>query len=109
MDRLETVLGRRATHLAQILVSQLGFSEERAEELVMLAGMDLVESYRWRAQSIAAGQLSAPENVRELLGAIRGDHIADSLGMPASEVWSGLRAIVPRVLELADGPHLHEA
>lgn len=109
MHRLESVLGGRAPHLARILVSELGFSEERAEELVMLAGVDLMESYRWRARDMAGRNLSAPENVRELLGAIRGDRIANSLGLPASEVWSGLRAIVPRVLQLADRSHLHEA
>ena len=108
MDRLESVLGRRAP-LVRILVGQFGFSEEDAEEFVSLAGEDLMESYRLRARDMATSELSAPENVRELLGAIRGDRIADSLGIPASEVWSGLRVFVPRVLQLADGRHLQGA
>lgn len=109
MDRLETVLGSRAPHFVRILVSQFGFSEEEAHEFVSLASADLIQSYRWRAHDIDAGALSAPENVRELLGTIRGDRIAHSLGLPASEVWSGLRVFVPRVLQLADGRHLPEA
>jgi len=108
MDRLETVLGRRGPHFVRILVSQFGFSEAHAERLVSLAGTDLIESYRSRATEIHSA-LSAPESVRELLGTMRGNQIAESLGIPASEVWCGLRVFVPSVLELADGRHAHEA
>jgi hypothetical protein len=58
---------------------------------------------------VDSSELSAPDNVRELLGTIRANWIADSLGMPPHEVWSGLRVFVPRVLQLADGRHTHEA
>lgn len=109
METLETVLGRRAPHFVRIFVSQFGFSEERAEQFVSMAGDDLIASYRWRADHMQASQLSAPENVRELMGTIRAKWIADSLGIPPSEVWSGLRVFVPRVLQLADGRHTHEA
>jgi hypothetical protein len=103
METLETVIDDRARDFVRLLVSQFGFTEERAEKFVILAGSDLMESYRWRADDIGPGQLSDPENVRELLGAIRGNHIASSLGLPPSDVWSGLRVFVPRVLQLADG------
>jgi hypothetical protein len=109
MEALETVLGRKSPHFVRIFVSQFGFSEERAERFVTLAASDLLESYRWRAGDLDPGSLSAPETVRELLGAIRGNLIADSLGIPPADVWSGLRVFVPRVLQLADGRHLHEA
>jgi hypothetical protein len=109
MEALETVLGRRSPHFVRIFVSQFGFSEERAERFVSLAASDLLESYRWRAEDLHPGSLSSPENVRELLSAIRGNRIADSLGMPPAEIWSGLRVFVPRVLQLADGRHTHEA
>lgn len=109
MDRLETVIGRKSPHFVRIFVSQFGFSEERAEQFVSLAASDLIESYRWRAEDLDPRALSAPENVREILGAIRGNRIADSLGIPRAEAWSGLRVFVPRVLQLADGRHTHEA
>ncbi|HUF76616.1 MAG TPA: hypothetical protein VMM35_10075 [Longimicrobiales bacterium] len=109
METIETVIGRRTPHFVRIFVSQFGFSEERAEQFVSLAGDDLIESYRWRASDMGHRRLSDPESVRELLGAIRGDHIASSLGLPPSEVWSGLRVFVPRVLQLADGRHALEA
>ncbi|HUP53041.1 MAG TPA: hypothetical protein VM198_11225 [Longimicrobiales bacterium] len=109
METLETVLGSRAPHFVRIFVSQFGFSEERAERFVELAGSDLIECYRWQADRMDPRELSAPENVRSLLGAIHARRIADSLGIPPAEVWSGLRVFVPRVLQLADGRHTHEA
>ena len=109
MENLETVLCSKSPHFVRIFVSQFGFSVERAEQFVSLAADDLMESYKWRAGDLDPGALSAPENVRELLGAIRGNLIADWLGMPHAEVWSGLRVFVPRVLQLADGRHAHEA
>ena len=109
MERLETVIGGRARHFVRLFVSQFGFTEERAEQFVSLAGNDLIESYRWRAGDLGSGRLSDPENVRELLGAIRGNHIASSLGLPPSDVWSGLRVFVPRVLQIADGRPTLEA
>ncbi len=102
METLETVIGRRSEHFVRIFVSQFGFTEERALRFVELAGSDLMESYRWQAQRLGRGRLSAPENVRDLLSAIHANGIASSLGMPSSEVWSGLRVFVPRVLQLAD-------
>jgi len=93
----------------RIFVSQFGFSVEHAEAFVSLASNDLLESYRWRAHDLDPQALSAPENVRELLGSISGNRIADSLGMPRTDVWNGLRVFVPRVLQLADGSPSHEA
>lgn len=109
MEPLETVIGRRSSHFVRIFVSQFGFSVERAEAFVTLAGDDLLASYRWRSDELSPGELSAPQNVRELLGAIHGNRIADELGIPRAEAWTGLRVFVPRVLQLADGHVGHEA
>ena len=109
MELLESVIGRQSPHFVRIFVSQFGFSRERAERFVSLAGRDLLESYAWCADELDHATLSAPENVRGLLGAIGGNRIADSLGIPRAEAWSGLRVFVPRVLQLADGRFSHRA
>ena len=109
METIETVIGGRAQQFVRLFVSQFGFSVEHAEAFVTLAGNDLLESYRWRADHLAAAELSAPENVREILGVIGGNQIADTLGIPRTAAWSGLRVFVPRVLQLADGHYGREA
>jgi len=107
METLEIVLVRRAPDLVRVLVSRTGFSRERAERFVILAGTDLLESYRWQADTLDQQSLSAPGNVRDLLSMIRADRIASSLGVPPAEVWSGLRDFVPSVLQLADGGRIY--
>lgn len=109
MELLESVIGRKSPHFVRLFVSQFGFTVERAEQFVSLAGNDLLESYRWRAEDLDPDSLSKPENVRELLAVIGGNRIADRLGLPRDDVWSGLRVFVPRVLQLADGGRAHEA
>ena len=103
METLETVIGRRSEHFVRIFVSQFGFSEDRAELFVRLAGNDLIESYKWQSSRLADEALSDPANVRDLMSTIHANGIASSLGISTSEVWSGLRVFVPRVLQLADG------
>jgi hypothetical protein len=109
VETLETVLERRAHHFVRIFVSQFGFTEERAQRFVNLAGSDLIECCRWHERNMGPGGFSAPANVRNLLAVIHARRIADSLGIPSAEVWSGLRVFVPRVLQLADGRAAHEA
>jgi len=109
MDNLESVLARRATDLVHVVVSRAGFSRERAERFVMLAGTDLLESYRWQADVLDRDHLSAPENVRALLSVSAARHIASTLGVAPAEVWTGLREFVPSVLRLADGARAFEA
>jgi hypothetical protein len=109
MESLEIVLGRRTNHFVRIFMSQFGFSEERAERFVSMAGSDLMESYKFLARDLDPRGLSCPANVRDLLSTIHASRIASSLGIPASEVWTGLRVFVPSVLQLADGRYPSEA
>jgi hypothetical protein len=109
MERLETVLCSRTQHFVRIFVTQFGFSVDRAKRFVDLAGDDLIECYRWQGQNLLPGEYSHPENVRNIMSVLHARGIADSLGMAPAEVWSGLRVFVPRVLQLADDRHPHQA
>ncbi|HSH76104.1 MAG TPA: hypothetical protein VLA09_10515 [Longimicrobiales bacterium] len=103
MESLERVIGSSSDHFVRIFMTQFGFSQERAEQFVSLAGDDLIASYEFLAPHLDPGGLSAPENVRDLLSAIHASRIASSLGISPSEVWTGLRVFVPGVLQFADG------
>jgi uncharacterized protein YidB (DUF937 family) len=46
--------------------------------------------------------LAEPDNVRDILGNMEANQIAQDLGLPQDEVWSALRTFVPRALEIAD-------
>jgi hypothetical protein len=109
METLEIVLVRSARDLVHVVERRTGFSRESAERFVILAGTDLIESFKWQADALDPNDLSAPNNVRDLLSGIGGNRIASTLGMPPSEVWSGLREFVPSVLRLADGARVFEA
>jgi hypothetical protein len=77
-------------------------SGELAERFVSLAGPDLLESIEWQMSELDSRRLSAPSTVRDVLSAMGADRIASSLGLPRSDVWMGLRAFVPRALQLAE-------
>lgn len=102
MDCLRRVLGQRGGALVTLLVHQVGFDLDTAERFVAVAGQDLMESYRWVEDDLDLAYLPTRPNVLRLLRSMHGSGIAAALGVPTSDAWDGLRAFVPRVLELAD-------
>lgn len=102
MESIQAVLERRKSDLIEVLVSGTGLSMQRAERFVDLAGTDLVEALVWRNGAVSHDHLSAPSNVRDILGTMGAGQIAQSLGLPRDEVWTALRTFVPHALEIAD-------
>jgi polyhydroxyalkanoate synthesis regulator phasin len=102
MQRLETVLGERKPDLVQVLVRRGGLTPERAERFVALAGDDLIESFEWQHRELESRPLAEPSTARDVLSAMAANRIASSLGLSRSQVWEGLRALVPSVLCLAE-------
>lgn len=102
MDCLQRVLGQRGGALVTLLVHQVGFDLDTAERFVAVAGQDLMESYKWVEDDLDLAYLPARPNALRLLRGMHGSGIASTTGVPASVAWVGLRAFVPRVLELAD-------
>jgi hypothetical protein len=100
MTAMGFVLGRRHPELVDTLVRQAAFSPEQADRFAALARSELVESIEW--QRLRPTDLTKPSAVRDVLSTMHSGRIASALGMPRSEVWAGLRAFVPRALELAD-------
>jgi len=101
---VETILALRTCELVELLVEGAGLSTERAERFVALAGSDLLASFRWQARELATRSLATPSTARDVLSAMRADRIASQLDMSASDVWVGLRELVPHVLTLANDP-----
>jgi len=101
---LETVLALRTCELVELVAHGAGLSEERAQRFVALAGSDLLASFRWQARELATRSLATPATARDVLSTMRADQIASKLEMSPSDVWVGLRELVPHVLTLADNP-----
>lgn len=104
MERLQLVLEFRVRDLVNVLVRRAGLDPETAERFVSAAGADLLESWRWQSSEIDVAHLPTWSNVQRLLGGIHANAIAFDLGMPPSDVWTGLRTFVPQVLLMANGP-----
>lgn len=102
MESIQSVLERRKRDLVEVLISGTGLSVRRAERFVDVAGMDLVEALLWRNGAVKREHLAEPDNVRDILGNMEANQIAQDLGLPQDEVWSALRTFVPRALEIAD-------
>jgi hypothetical protein len=102
MNTLEIVLSERTRDFVDVLVRTSGFRPDRAEHFVREAGTDLIESVRWHWGDSKPETWSAPGNVRDVLSVIHADRIASRLDMPRQRVWVGLRAFVPRALQMAD-------
>ena len=101
---LETVLALRTFELVELVAHGAGLTEERAERFVALAGSDLLASFRWQARDLALRSLGTPSTARDVLSTMRADRIASQLGMSSSDVWVGLRELVPHVLSMAEDP-----
>lgn len=104
MERLQLILEYRVRDLVNVLVRRAGLDPETAERFVSAAGADLLESWRWQSSEIDVTHLPTWSNVQRLLGGIHANAIAFDLGMPPSEVWTGLRTFVPQLLLMADRP-----
>lgn len=102
MDTVGQVLGERKRDLVRALVGGTGLSIDAAERFVSLASNDLIESLEWQAATVRARDLAAPATVRDVLSAMRAGMLSSALGMNRSDVWAGLRAFVPRALQLAE-------
>jgi hypothetical protein len=103
MDALQRVLASRTGDLARVLEHQVGIQEAVAQRFVQAAGAELLESFRWQRAWLDVDHLSDAKNARDLLSAVGAGRIAADVGIPRTEVWKGLRAFVPSVLELAEG------
>lgn len=101
MDLLRSVLQERAADLASELTAKAGFTAEEAKRFVPEAGTDLIESWRWQADELDTKDVAADANVRKLLRGIGAKRIASRVGLTAEATWSGLRAFVPKVMQLA--------
>lgn len=102
MRALEAVLDERTGDLAEVLVRGCGLSEERALCFVTLAGPDLIDSFLWHSPGPARRRLAEPATARDVLSTMGANRLARTLGLTRAEVWEGLRALVPRVLCLAE-------
>lgn len=102
MEDLQRILGQESGHLVTVLMGQPGFSPDRAEHFVAVAGRDLIASYEWQAEELDPDDLSSRTNVSILLAGIHANEIAAVLSLSRADVWRGLRAFVPTVLALAN-------
>jgi hypothetical protein len=102
MDALQRVLASRTGDLARVLEQQMGIQEAVARRFVQVAGAELIESFQWQRAALDVDHLSDAKNARDLLSAVGAGRIASDVGIPRTEVWKGLRAFVPSVLELAE-------
>jgi hypothetical protein len=102
MEALRQVIEENSRDLAGAVRAGAGVHASVALRFVSVAGADLIGSYDWLEADLDLEQLSAPRNVRALMGALNAQHIARELGMPVSIVWEGLRAFVPSVVRLVD-------
>lgn len=101
MELLQRVLDEQADELTDEVRDRAGLSRSDAARLVVEAGDDLIESYRWHAGEDGSLDVSSPDAVRDLLGGIRGREVAEKIGLPPQRTWDGIRALVPAVLESA--------
>jgi hypothetical protein len=104
MERLHGVLAERTDDLAGMLTGLRGYDRQVAKRFVTVAGADLIHSFVWQSSELDTGDLAALSNVTRLLGGMHAGRIARALGIPVTDVWSGLRAFVPEVLSLATEP-----
>lgn len=102
MEALQRVLRQSTGDLAGSLVGQVGIQESVAVRFVDVAGADLIGSYAWQESNLDLDHLSAPANVRDLMSALNAGRIAKYVGLPVTEVWKGLRAFVPHVVQLTE-------
>lgn len=97
MDRLERLLHERSEQLVSRVVGDAGMSRDEAAALLKAAATDLVESYRWQAESWAdTGDHLA--QAREVLAVMNARKIAPRAGLSSERTWAGLRSLVPAVL-----------
>lgn len=80
----------------------MGIQEAAARRFVQVAGAELVESFRWQRAALDVDHLSDAKNARDLLSAVGAGRIAADVGISRTEVWKGLRAFVPSVLQWAE-------
>ena len=102
MEALQRVLASRMGYLARVLERRVGIQEAAARRFVQVAGAELIESFRWQRAALNADHLSDAKNARDLLSGVGAGRIATDVGIPRTEVWKGLRAFVPSVLQLAE-------
>lgn len=103
---MQRVLASRTGDLARVLEHQMGIPETAARHFVQVAGEELLESFRWQRAALDVDRLSDARNARDLLSAVGAGRIASDVGIPRTEVWKGLRAFVPSVLQLAEAQRL---
>ena len=102
MTPLETVLGDKRLELVRTLVHGSAFRIDNAERFVALAGPELIKALEWQVPDVEARSLATRSTIRDVLSVMNGNRIASTLGIPNSKAWTGLRALVPHALHLAD-------
>jgi hypothetical protein len=99
MDFLERVLDEQAGDLTRALEEQAGFSATEAQRFVRAAGRALIASYEWNRLSRRPIDLHDEDAAGDLLAVIHGRALAAQLRLSAAKTWTGLRVVVPIVVE----------
>ncbi len=96
MDFLKDILEEKGAELAGGLVDKLGFNAEQAQAFVPEAARSVFDVVKEKAGELDLSDLAS--NAGKLADSVDAGALAQKVGIDASQVTSGLGAIVPTLL-----------